>query len=144
MTLVDWVLVIPDVVRRFLTGVGKSKPTPICLFLLHLYIAHNVVHAQDKRVYMVGESFMWHKVDLDEEEELSGSESLEWESLTTKEIRDLQQQKEKKETSPPWHKVTPASGRKDKAPQVEEKAEEPRKKNLFQVIADSLNEIRER
>ena len=45
------------------------------------------------------------------------------------------------ETSPPRCKVTPTSGRKDKAPQVEEKAEEPRRKNLFQVIADSLNEI---
>ena len=140
---VDWALVIRDVVRRLLTGVGKSKPTPICPFLLHLYIAHDVVQAEDKRIYMVGESFMWHKVDPNEEEESSGSENSEQESLTSKEIRELLQQKEKKEASPPWHKVTPTSGRKDKAPQVEEKAEEPQKKNPFQVIVDSLNKIRE-
>ena len=55
---VDWALVIRDVVRRLLTGVGKSKPIPICPFLLHLYIAHDVVQAENKRVYMVGESFI--------------------------------------------------------------------------------------
>ena len=98
---VDWALVIQDVVRRLLTGVGKSKPTPICPYLLHLYIAHDVVHAEDKRVYMIGKSFMRLKVDPDEEEESAGLESLEWESLTSREIRKLQQQKEKKKTSPP-------------------------------------------
>ena len=87
---VDWALVIRDVVKRFLTGVGKSKPTPICPYLLHLYIAHDVVQADDKRVYIVDETFMHHEVDLDEEEESSGSESSEWESLTSKEIRKLE------------------------------------------------------
>ena len=40
---VDWALVIQDVVKRLLTGVGKSKPTLICPYLLHLYITHDVV-----------------------------------------------------------------------------------------------------
>ena len=140
---VDWAMVIWDVVRRLLTGVDKSKPTPICPYLLHLYIAHDVVQADDKKVYIVGKSFMRHEVDPDEEEESSGSESSERESLTSNEIRELQQQKEK-EASPPRHKVTSTSIKKDKAPQVEETVEEPRKRNPFQVIADSLNEIRER
>ena len=68
----------------------KSKPTPICPFLLHLYIAHDIVQVEDKRVYMMGEPFMRHKVDSDEEEESSNSEILERESLTSKEIRELQ------------------------------------------------------
>ena len=85
----DWALVIRDVVKRLLTGVGKSKPTPICPYLLHLYIAHDVVQADDKKVYMVGKTFMRHEVDLDEEES-SSSESLERESLTSKEIWELQ------------------------------------------------------
>ena len=88
---VDWALVIRDVVRRLLTGVGKSKPTPICPYLLHLYIAHDVVQAEDKRVDMVGESFMRHEVDPDEEEESADLESLEQESLSSREIRELQQ-----------------------------------------------------
>ena len=95
-------------------------------------------------MYLVGESFMRHKVDPDEEEELAGLESLERESVSSKENRKLQQQKEKKETSPLQRKVTPTSSRKDKAPQVEKRAEEPKRKNLFQVIANSLNEIRKR
>ena len=76
-------------VKRLLTRVGKSKPTPICPYLLHLYIAHNVVQADDKKVYMVGESFMRHEVDPKEEEESSGLESSEPVSLTSKEIREL-------------------------------------------------------
>ena len=40
---VDWTLVMRDTVKRLLTGIGKSKPTPICPYLLHLYIAHDVV-----------------------------------------------------------------------------------------------------
>ena len=86
---VDWALVIRNVVWRLMTGVGKSKPTPICPYLLHLYIAHDVVHAEDKRVYMVGKSFMRHEVDPDEEEKLVGLESLEQEILSSKEINEL-------------------------------------------------------
>ena len=130
--------------KRLLTGVGKSKPTSICPYLLHLYIAHDVVQAEDKKVYMVGESFMRHKVDPKEEEESSSLESSEPISLTSKEIRELQQQKEKKGPFPPRHKVTPTLARKDKATQEEERAEEPRRRNPFQVIADSLSEIRDR
>ena len=59
---VDWALVIRDTNRRLLTKIGKSKPTPICSYLLHLYILHDVVQAEDKKVYMVDESFMRHKV----------------------------------------------------------------------------------
>ena len=40
---VDWALMIRDTVKRLLTGIGKSKSMPICSYLLHLYIAHDVV-----------------------------------------------------------------------------------------------------
>ena len=33
---VDWALVMRDTIRRLLTGIGKSKPTPICSYVLHL------------------------------------------------------------------------------------------------------------
>ena len=42
------------------------------------------------------------------------------------------------------HKVTLTGGRKENASQVEERSEEPRKRNPCSVIADSFNEIRER
>ena len=86
---VDWMLVIRDTVRRLLTGIGKSKPTPICPYLLHLYIIHDVVQAKDKKVYMVGESFIRHEVDLDEKEEAASLEDSDQESLSSREIQEL-------------------------------------------------------
>ena len=139
---VDWALVMRDMVKRLLTGIGKSKPTPIYAYLLHLYIAHDVVQLKDKKVYMVGESFMRHDIKP-KEDEPAGSEDSEPKSLSLKEVRELQKQQSKKQASPPKHKVTSTSGRKDKEPQVEERPEAAKKKGPFSVIADALNEIRE-
>ena len=47
--VVDWALVIRDMVRRLLAGIGKSKPTPICPYLLHLYYVHDAIELEDKR-----------------------------------------------------------------------------------------------
>ena len=74
-----------DMVKRLLTGIGKSKPTPICPYLLHLYIAHNVVQPEDKKFYMVGESFMRHDIEP-EEDELASSKDSEPKSLSSMEI----------------------------------------------------------
>ena len=45
-----------------------------------------MVQAEEKRVYMVGKSFMQHKVKPDEDEEAAGSEDSDQESLSSKEI----------------------------------------------------------
>ena len=82
---VNCALVMRDTVKRLLTRIGKSKPTPICPYLLHLYIAHDVVQLEDKKVHMVGESFMLHDIEP-EEDEHAGSENLEPESLSSTEI----------------------------------------------------------
>ena len=74
-----------DTVTRLPTGIGNSKPTPICPCLLHLYIAYKVVQQDDKKVYMVGESFMLHNIEP-EEDEPAGSEDSEPESLSSREI----------------------------------------------------------
>ena len=34
---VDWARIFMDLVNRLVDGAGKSKPTPICPFLYHLY-----------------------------------------------------------------------------------------------------------
>ena len=143
---VDWVLVMRDTVKWLLTEIGKSKPTLICPYLLHLYIAHDILQLEDKKVYMVGESFMRHDIEPEEDElagseGLEGSEDLEHKSLNLKEIRELQEQQRKKQASPPRRKVTSTSGRKDKVLQEEERLEVPRKKGPFLMIADALNEI---
>ena len=78
---VNWPLVMRDTVKRLLTGIGKSKPTPICPYLLHLYIAHKVVQQEEKKVYMVEESFMLHDTEA-EEDKPAGLEDSEPESLS--------------------------------------------------------------
>ena len=55
---------------------------------------------------MVGESFMRHEVRLDEDEESAGLEDLDRESLSSREIWELQEQQKKKEASPLRRKVT--------------------------------------
>ena len=64
---------------------------------------------------MVGESFMLYDIKL-EEDEPAGSKDLEPKSLSSREIQELQEQQRKKQASLPRCKVTPISGRKDKAP----------------------------
>ena len=39
--------------------------------------------------------------------------------------------------------MTPTGGRKDKAPEVEERAEAPKRRDPFTVVAEALNEIRD-
>ena len=82
---VDWTLLMRNTIRRLLTRIGKSKPTLICTYLLHLYIAHEVVQLEEKKVYMVGESFMLYNIKL-EEDEPAGSEDSEPKSLSSREI----------------------------------------------------------
>ena len=85
---VEWALVMSDTVKRLLTKIGKSKPMPICPYLLHLYIVHNVVQPEDKKVYMVGESFMRHDIEPEEDESTS-SEDSDPESLSSTENQEL-------------------------------------------------------
>ena len=87
---VDWALVMRDMVRRLLTGIGKSKPTPICPYLLHLYNAHDSVQPDDKKIYMVEKSFMLHDIEPEEDDQPASSESSERERLSLGEIRELQ------------------------------------------------------
>ena len=141
---VDWALVMRDMIRRLLTGIGKSKPTPICPYLFHFYIAHDIIQPDNKKVYMVGKSFIVHDIEPEEDDQPGGSKDSDRENLSSREIWELQEQQKKKEASLPGHKVTLTSGRKDKAPQVEERPEEPKRRIPFSVIADSLNKIRER
>ena len=87
---VDWALVMRNTVRRLLTKIGKSKPTPIYLYLLDLYIAHKVVFSEDKKIYMAEESFMLHDIEPEDDNQPASSEDSEYESLSSKEIQKLQ------------------------------------------------------
>ena len=64
---------------------------------------------------MVAKSFMRHNIEPNEEEQLDGVEDLERKSLSSKEIRKLQDQQKKKQPSPPKRKLILTGKRKKKA-----------------------------
>ena len=113
--MVDWALVIRNTVRRLLARIRKSKPTPICPYLLHLYHPHDAIQPEDKKVYMVRKSFMRHNVEPNEEEQPASTEELDYKSLSSGEIVKLQALHEKKKPSPSKHKLIPTErGRRNR------------------------------
>ena len=101
---VDWVLVIQNVVKRLLVGVGKLKPTPIYLYIFHLYQFVDTMKSKDKKAYKIGEAMLKHNVDSNPEPKPTKEEDSERESLSPKEITILEAQNK----SPPnCHKNTP-------------------------------------
>ena len=98
---VDWGVVVKDVVQRLLSGMGKSKATPICPYIFHLYHAHELLLTNEKKEYRIQEALVKHNVELDEDddpaslanpEEKESSDDSKCESLTPSEIREIQKQ----------------------------------------------------
>ena len=48
---VDWDLVVRDLVKKLVVGAGKTKPTPICPFLFHLYHSMDIFTADEETDY---------------------------------------------------------------------------------------------
>ena len=92
---VDWGIVVKDLVQRILSGMGKSKATPICPYIFHLYHSHELLLPEEKKEYRIEEALVKHNVESEEEEELGSpanpdeeesSDDLECESLTPSEV----------------------------------------------------------
>ena len=62
---VDWAFVIQHTVKRLLAKVDKSKSTPICPYVFHLYHVCDTLELNDKEAYLVGESMLKHNIKLD-------------------------------------------------------------------------------
>ena len=86
----DWALVLRDTMKRLLTALGKSRASPICPFVFHLYITYNAIRPEDKKVYMVEESMLKHNIEPDEEDKPAGTEDFERQSLDAAEIAEVQ------------------------------------------------------
>ena len=99
--LVDWGVVVKDLVQRLFSGMGKSKATLICPYVFHLYHSHELLLPAEKKEYRIKEALLKHNVESegeedpespvnpDEEESLDNSEC---ESLSSGEIREIQKQ----------------------------------------------------
>ena len=99
---VDWGIVVKNLVQRLVSGMGKSKATPICPYIFHLYHSHELLLLAEKKEYRIQEAFVKHNVESEEEvdpdspanpdEEESSDDSDKCESLTPSEIREIQKQ----------------------------------------------------
>ena len=151
---VDWGVVVKDLVQRLLSGMGKSKATPICPYIFHLYHSHELLLPAEKKEYRIQEALVKHNVEFDEDEdpaspanpdeEGSSDDSNECESLSPSEIREIQKQEAarlkkspvNKRKQPPPAKEPVSNKRKSPAP-----LEGPDRS--YQVIAHALKDIRE-
>ena len=152
---VDWGVVVKDLVQRLLSRMGKSKATPICPCIFHLYHSYELLLPAEKKECWIQEALVKHNVESDEDEdpvspanpdeEGSLDDLDECESLSPSEIREIQKQEVarlkkspvNKRKQPPAAKEPVSNKRKSPAP-----LEGPDRS--YQVIAHTLKDIRER
>ena len=133
---------------------GKSKATPICPYVFHLYHSHELLLPAEKKEYRIKEALLKHNVESEGEEDLESpanpneKESLddsECESLKSGEIREIQKQDAarlkklplNKRKKPPAAKEPVANKWKSPPP-----LEGPDRS--YQVIAHAMKDIQER
>ena len=152
---VDWGIVVKDLVQRLVFGMGKSKATPICPYIFHLYHSHELLLAVEKKEYCTKEALLKYNVKSEGEEdpdtpanpdeEESSDDLDECESLSSGEIREIQKQ------DAAWLKKSPMNKRKQ--PSVAKEPIANKQKSLpplegsdrsYQVIAHAMKEIRKR
>ena len=86
---VDWGAIIKDVVQRLYSGMGKSKATPLCPYVFHLYHIDEYLLPSKKKDYQIAKALLKHNVEPKEEEEPEASEDSERESLSSKEVQEI-------------------------------------------------------
>ena len=149
---------VKDLVQRLQSGMGRSKATPICPYIFHLYHSHELLLPAEKKEYRIQEALVKHNVESDEDkdpaslanpDEEGSSDDLddsdECESLSPSEIQEIQKQEAaqlkkspvNKRKQPPVAKEPVSNTRKSPAP-----LEGP--DQSYQVIAHALKDIRER
>ena len=151
--LVDWGVVVKDLVQRLLFGMERSKATPICPYVFHLYHSHELLLPAEKKEYRIKEALLKHNVESEGEEdpespedpdEEESSDDLECESLTFGEIREIQKQDAARLKKSPLNKrKAPAA----KEPVVNKRKSPPPLEGpdqSYHVIAQALKDIRER
>ena len=151
---IDWGIVVKDLVQRLLSGMGKSKATPICPYIFHLYHSHELLLLVEKKEYQIQEALVKHNAESEEDEdpvspanpdEEESSDDSECESLTPSEIREIQKQEAARFKKSPMNKRKQPPASKDlvsskwKSPAPVDAVE-----RSYQTIATACREIRAR
>ena len=151
---VDWGVVVKDLVQRLLSRMDRSKATPICPYVFHLYHSHELLLLAEKKEYRIKEALLKHNWESEGEEdpespedpeEEESSDDSRCESLISGEIGEIQKQDASrlkksplnKRKQPPTAKEPVAN--KGKSPPALEGPD-----RSYQVIAHALKDIRER
>ena len=150
---VDWGIVVKDLVQRLLSGMEKSKATPICPYAFHLYHLQELLLPNEKE-YRTKEALQKYNIESEGEddpespanpEEEESSDDSECESLTPSEIREIQKQEAARLKKSPMNKRKQPPAPKDpvsnkrKSPPLMDAAEQN-----YQTIAVACREIRAR
>ena len=151
---VDWGIVVKDLVQRLLSGMGKSKATPICPYVFHLYHSQELLLPNEKKEYRTKEALQKYNVESEGEDdpespanpdEEESSDDSECESLIPSEIREIQKQEAARLKKSPMNKRKQLPAPKDpvsnkrKSPAPMDAAEQN-----YQTIAVACKEIRAR
>ena len=145
---------VKDLVQRLLSGMGKSKATPICPYVFHLYHSHELLLPAEKKEYRIQEALAKHNVESEEDEDLASpanpdkeesTDDSECESLTPSEIREIQKQEAA------WLKKSPINKRKQPPAPKDPVSSERKSPTLmdavernYQTIAVACREIQAR
>ena len=70
---VDWSIIFMELVNRLVGGAGKTKPTPICPFLYHLYESKGLLTEDEETDYKAAQELNRYRITPDRDPEL-GSE----------------------------------------------------------------------
>ena len=152
---VDWGIVVRDLVQRLLSGMGKSKATPICPYVFHLYHSHELLLPAEKKEYRIQEALVKHNVESEEDEdptspanpdeEESSDDSNKCESLTPSEIKEIQKQEAARLKESPMNKKKQLPASKDPVSSKRKSlAPVDAAERSYQTIATACREIRAR
>ena len=71
---VDWAIIFMELVNRLVGGAGKTKPTPICPFLYHLYESKGMLTEDEETDYKAAQELNRYRItpdrDLESESEV--------------------------------------------------------------------------
>ena len=110
-----------DLVQRLLFGMGKSKATPICPYVFHLYHSQELLLSNEKE-YQTKEALQKYNVESEGEDDSESPanpdkeeslDDLECESLTPSEIREIQKQEAARLKKSPMNKKKQPPAPKD-------------------------------
>ena len=66
---VDWAKIFMDLVHRLVGGIQKTKPTPICPFLYHLYESQGLLTEKEETDYIAAQELIRYRITLEPEPE---------------------------------------------------------------------------